>query len=163
MIFYIAIQKNFSYILQHLHCIFIITKLLHCNSIRIFKKICVLFTIKLNVLLVNCKCFFSPRGVMSKLDSGGRGEAVVRALVPHQCGFGFAQDLGPRSHSCAADEFPVTWSQRVLEFFLPAVRTSSQKCIDREGLGRSRTEVQILVHLCTPYVGQSWLISRTHQ
>lgn len=83
MIFYLAIQKNFSYILQHLHCIFIITELLHCNSIRILKK-SVLFTIKLNVLLINCKCFFfSPRGVMSKLDSGGRVEAVVRALVPH--------------------------------------------------------------------------------
>ena len=26
---------------------------------------------------------FLPRGMMSELDSGGRGEAVVRALVPH--------------------------------------------------------------------------------
>lgn len=64
MIFYIAIQKNFSYIFQRLHCIFIMTGLLHCNSIGIFKKKSVLFTIKLNVLLVNCTWFFTPRGVV---------------------------------------------------------------------------------------------------
>ena len=47
------------------------TELLHCNSIAILKKkSCVLFTIKLNVLLVDCTCFLN-RGVMSELESGG--------------------------------------------------------------------------------------------
>ena len=64
---------------------------------------------------------FLPRGVLSELDSGERSEAVLRALFPYQCGFGFAWALGPRSHSCAR---PMSFrSERVPDFFfLPAFR-----------------------------------------
>ena len=45
----------------------------------VFKKICVLFTIKLNALLGNCKCFFYPAGWCLNWTHGGG----VRQLSEH--------------------------------------------------------------------------------
>ena len=90
MIFYTGIQKNSNYLINILHCTLMMTEMRHCNSIGIvfFFNInfCVLVTIKLNVSLVYFfiwyMVFYPTR------SSGGRGEALVRALVLHQCGLG---------------------------------------------------------------------------
>ena len=92
MIFYTGIQKNSNYLINILHCILIKTEMQYCNNIGIvyyyFLNIhfCALVTIKLNVSLVY---FFIWYMVFYPTRSlGGRGEALVRALVLHQCGLG---------------------------------------------------------------------------
>ena len=70
----------------------------YCDSMVLFIffniNFCALVTIKLNVtgLLFYMVHGILPREelprLMSELGSGGRGEALVRALVLHQCGPG---------------------------------------------------------------------------
>ena len=99
MILYTGIQKNSNYLINILHCILIMTEMQHCNSIGIvyflkYKFLCFSYN---KIKCVTGLLFYMVHGIlpreelswlMSELGSGGRGEALVRALVLHQCGPG---------------------------------------------------------------------------
>ena len=99
IIFYTGIKENSNYLINILHCILIMTEMQHCNSIGIvyfflYKFLCFSYD---KIKCVTGLLFYMVHGIlpreklsrlMSELGSGGRGEALVRALVLHQCGLG---------------------------------------------------------------------------
>ena len=99
MIFYTGIQNNSNYSINILHYILIKTEMQYCIALVVFiffkyKFLCFSYN---KIKCVTGLLFYMVHGIlpreelprlMSELGSGGRGEALVRALILLQCGPG---------------------------------------------------------------------------